>query len=130
MPRSEYISEAYIDMDSEYQRRNHGQAVIKLLHNEVPLLRGYVRHVNSEELHRIIAPVLIFWGKQDKTIPLRHAEPAFPELSNYRLVVFDDGGHRPHISHPDEVSRYCLEFIEQGYIEDEQTQGKTVHILD
>jgi len=46
-----------------------------------------------EHLHRVQCPTLIFWGRQDKLIPLAHGEYYAQRIPGAKLQVFDRCGH-------------------------------------
>ncbi len=60
---------------------------------------------------KIVAPTLIVWGKQDKIIPVAHAEIAKQTIPNSRLHIFDRCGHMPQLEHPDKFNNLVLEFL-------------------
>jgi pimeloyl-ACP methyl ester carboxylesterase len=65
------------------------------------------------QLKDITAPTLIFWGKQDKVIPVKHADVAAEQISNNHLHVFDRCGHWAHVEYPEEFNQMTLEFLKQ-----------------
>lgn len=58
------------------------------------------------------APVLITWGRQDRIIPLQHAEAGHRLLPKSEVFVFDKCGHMPQLEHPDEFNELVLRFLE------------------
>jgi pimeloyl-ACP methyl ester carboxylesterase len=60
---------------------------------------------------KIAAPTLIFWGQQDKIIPVAHGHIAEKTIPHSRLQVYDRCGHMPQVERPDEFNSLVLEFL-------------------
>ena len=54
-------------------------------------------------------PVQLIWGKDDRIIPLAHAEALKEKLP---VHIIDDAGHLPHMEESGEVNRLITRFIE------------------
>jgi 4,5:9,10-diseco-3-hydroxy-5,9,17-trioxoandrosta-1(10),2-diene-4-oate hydrolase len=67
--------------------------------------------VFTPRLSQLTVPTLIIWGKQDRTIPVRHAYRAARLIPQAQLVVLDRCRHMPMIEYPAEFSGYVLEFL-------------------
>jgi 4,5:9,10-diseco-3-hydroxy-5,9,17-trioxoandrosta-1(10),2-diene-4-oate hydrolase len=63
------------------------------------------------KLGTITAPTLIFWGQQDRIMPLAHAHIAMKKIPNARLHIFDRCGHMPQLEHPEEFNKLVLDFL-------------------
>lgn len=50
-----------------------------------------------DRLHRITAPTLIVWGREDGLVPLAHAHRWQELVPDARLEIIDDCGHLPHV---------------------------------
>ena len=61
--------------------------------------------------HAIRVPTLIIWGKQDRVVPVTHAETARRSIPDSRLHVFDRCGHAPMLEKPDEFNKLVSEFV-------------------
>ena len=46
-------------------------------------------------------------------IPLAHAQEAVQKIPDARLVVFDRGGHFPHLDEPDRFADLIREFTQE-----------------
>jgi pimeloyl-ACP methyl ester carboxylesterase len=64
-----------------------------------------------EKIGTIAVPALIIWGRQDRILPVAHAEICRRRLPDSELHLFDNCGHMPQIEHPDEFNRLTLEFL-------------------
>ncbi len=64
-----------------------------------------------DALPAITAPVLIVWGRQDRTIPVSHAYRAAQRLPSAEVVIYDECGHLPMYEKPDDFNRDLLDFL-------------------
>ncbi|MBV1905189.1 MAG: alpha/beta hydrolase [Pseudomonadales bacterium] len=55
-------------------------------------------------------PVLLIWGRGDKTIPFS-ASPAVQDVLKADLLAIDQAGHLPHYEQPEIVNPILLEFL-------------------
>jgi pimeloyl-ACP methyl ester carboxylesterase len=62
---------------------------------------------------RVQCPTLIVWGKQDKIIPVEHAERFHHDIKNSEVLIFDSCGHVPMIEKTKETHDAVLRFFEQ-----------------
>jgi pimeloyl-ACP methyl ester carboxylesterase len=63
------------------------------------------------QLKNINAPTLIFWGKQDKVTPVKHANVAAKQIPDSRLHIFDRCGHWAQVEYSEEFNQMTLEFL-------------------
>jgi pimeloyl-ACP methyl ester carboxylesterase len=66
-----------------------------------------------ENIGKLKAPTLIFWGKQDKIIPAAHAQAAIKMIPNSELHIFEKCGHMPQLECSDDFNRLVLEFLDK-----------------
>jgi pimeloyl-ACP methyl ester carboxylesterase len=66
---------------------------------------------NVRGLPSITHPVLVIWGRQDKTVPVMHAEVAAKGLPNVRVKILDNCGHLPMLEHSQVFNELLLEFL-------------------
>jgi pimeloyl-ACP methyl ester carboxylesterase len=52
-------------------------------------------------LHRLIAPVLVVWGREDALAPVGYLDEWTAEVANAQGVVIDDSGHIPQVEQLD-----------------------------
>lgn len=64
-----------------------------------------------ERLSELTMPILLLWGAQDRTFPLKLGALAATLLPTARYVVFDCCGHLPMLEHPETFNRAMLEFL-------------------
>jgi len=56
-------------------------------------------------------PMWVVWGRDDRVIPVRHANNAAALAPNARVEVIPDAGHFPHKDHPLRFAQIVHEFI-------------------
>lgn len=59
-------------------------------------------------------PVLLVWGRHDRTLPIANAEPVRQRIPSLRFVVVEDAGHLPHMEQPAVFTPQFLAFLEQS----------------
>jgi 4,5:9,10-diseco-3-hydroxy-5,9,17-trioxoandrosta-1(10),2-diene-4-oate hydrolase len=62
-------------------------------------------------LHKINAPTLILWGKDDEILNVEQASFAREKIPNSQLYTFNQCGHMPNFEKPDEFNKLVLEFL-------------------
>lgn len=56
-------------------------------------------------------PTLIFWGRQDRTVPFEHSADILSAIPHAEFHVLENCGHIPHYERPGEVNEILLEFL-------------------
>jgi pimeloyl-ACP methyl ester carboxylesterase len=64
-----------------------------------------------KDLYKINVPTLIFWGRQDRIIPIKHATIAAAKIPNAKLIVFDKCSHVPMFEYPEGFNKITMEFL-------------------
>ena len=64
-----------------------------------------------DNLSAITVPTLIFWGKQDRILPVAHAQVAEEKIPDTQLKIFDPCGHFPQLERPEEFNSIVLKFL-------------------
>ncbi|RPI93302.1 MAG: alpha/beta hydrolase [Chloroflexi bacterium] len=57
-------------------------------------------------------PVLLFWGRNDPTVPLKHSDILRRAMPGMEFRVIENCGHAPHHEKPDEVNPILLQFLQ------------------
>ena len=65
----------------------------------------------SKRLHRIIAPTLIVWGKQDRLIPPLYAEEFHRRIARSRVQLVDNAAHLLPFEQPDSTAKAAESFL-------------------
>lgn len=58
-------------------------------------------------------PVLLFWGRQDRTVPFAHSRILTQAMPRAELHVIENCGHLPHYEKPEEVNPILLKFLKE-----------------
>jgi pimeloyl-ACP methyl ester carboxylesterase len=64
----------------------------------------------KKRIHRVTAPTLLVWGKEDRLVPPVYADEFSRRLPGARLQTVDQAGHAPHLEQPEAVARMVREF--------------------
>jgi pimeloyl-ACP methyl ester carboxylesterase len=64
----------------------------------------------KRRIHRVTAPTLLLWGKDDRLVPPIYADEFTKRLPSARLETIDGAGHAPHVEQPEAVARIVKEF--------------------
>jgi pimeloyl-ACP methyl ester carboxylesterase len=67
----------------------------------------------KKRIHRVKAPTLLVWGKEDRLVPLVYADEFARRLPGARVQTVGDAGHAPHLEQPETVGRMVREFLGQ-----------------
>ena len=65
----------------------------------------------KKRIHRISAPTLIIWGKQDRLAPPVYATEFGQRIPHSRVELIDSAGHVPQLEQLDRVSALVLDFL-------------------
>jgi pimeloyl-ACP methyl ester carboxylesterase len=64
----------------------------------------------KKRIHRVVAPTLLVWGKEDRLVPLVYADEFARRLPGARVETVSDAGHAPQLERPDVVARLVRDF--------------------
>ncbi len=64
-----------------------------------------------ERIGKMDKPVLLFWGRNDPTVPFKHSDILRAAMPRMEFHAIEDCGHIPHYEKPDEVNPILLEFL-------------------
>jgi 4,5:9,10-diseco-3-hydroxy-5,9,17-trioxoandrosta-1(10),2-diene-4-oate hydrolase len=103
----ELVEAVYRDWKQPGNRR----AFLEALRTNVTLfgVRRWRRHLQRASV--LALPVMIIWGKNDQTIPVKHAYRAAKRIAGARLHVFERCGHMPPFEQAPEFNRLVREFL-------------------
>lgn len=65
----------------------------------------------KKRIHRIAAPTLLVWGKQDRLVPPVYAEAFASRIANARVELIDQAGHIPQLEQCAQVSEAIQAFL-------------------
>ncbi|HXH84402.1 MAG TPA: alpha/beta fold hydrolase [Candidatus Tectomicrobia bacterium] len=64
----------------------------------------------KKRIHRVAAPTLLIWGKEDRLVPPVYADEFARRIAGARVHTVEGAGHAPHLEHPETVARLVREF--------------------
>jgi len=64
----------------------------------------------KKRIHRVSAPTLLVWGKEDRLVPLVYADEFATRIAGARVQTVEGAGHAPHLEQPERVARMVREF--------------------
>ncbi|HEY5901979.1 MAG TPA: alpha/beta hydrolase [Anaerolineales bacterium] len=67
-----------------------------------------------QALSRLQKPTLIFWGREDTTVPFPHSADLAGILPLAELRVIEGCGHIPHYEKPEQFNPALLSFLQRG----------------
>jgi pimeloyl-ACP methyl ester carboxylesterase len=65
----------------------------------------------KKRIHRVQAPTLLVWGKEDRIVPLVYAEEFARRIPAARVETIEQSGHAPHLEQPEAVARLIRDFL-------------------
>ena len=101
------LSRAMVEDVLRYKRLDGVQAALETLAREW-FPNGIQREGIAEVALHLKMPVQIIWGRNDRIIPLAHAEALAGRLP---VHILDEAGHLPHMEKSGEVNRLLARFI-------------------
>jgi pimeloyl-ACP methyl ester carboxylesterase len=66
----------------------------------------------QKRLHRITAPTLVVWGKQDGIVSPVYAGEFASRIAGARVELIDDAGHLPQLEQVAAVSKTVSSFLD------------------
>ncbi len=94
---------------AQMQLRGFKRAIISTLRNKV--VNGSPE--TYARLGRLSTPVLLLWGRKDRTLPLAQSEPILKLVPRAEFHVIEEAGHIPHVEKPEVVNPLLLQFLER-----------------
>ena len=71
----------------------------------------------AKRLHRVKAPTLAIWGREDQLIPSVYAQEFANRIANCRVEIIEKCGHVLQVEQAEETSRLVLDFLRKGKAE-------------
>src|SRR5262249_38792860 len=65
----------------------------------------------KKRVHRITAPTLVVWGKEDRLVPPVYADEFAQRIPSARVQIVDGAGHAPQLEQPVAVARMVADFL-------------------
>jgi pimeloyl-ACP methyl ester carboxylesterase len=64
-------------------------------------------------IHRIQAPTLVVWGRDDRIVPPVYATEFARHIVGARVEMVDRAGHAPHLEEPEAVAEAVRTFLSE-----------------
>ncbi|WP_420468216.1 alpha/beta fold hydrolase [Panacagrimonas sp.] len=65
----------------------------------------------GRRLHRVTAPTLVIWGRQDALVPAVYAEEFSQRIAGSKVAMIDACGHIPQLEQPAQTLAHLREFL-------------------
>ena len=109
---SDFFDPAHVEMfENKYrvqmQYRGFKRAIISTLRNKTVDGNPEV----YELLGKLTVPILLFWGRKDRTLPLRQSESILTAVPHTEFHIIENTGHIPHYEKPQEVNPILIQFL-------------------
>jgi pimeloyl-ACP methyl ester carboxylesterase len=65
----------------------------------------------KKRIHRVKAPTLLVWGKDDRLVPAVYAQEFAGRIPASRVEIVERAGHAPHLEHPAPVAGLVRDFL-------------------
>lgn len=75
--------------------------------------KSAVRHNLGDHLHKITAPTLLIWGKEDQITPAFVGDKFHEMIPHSKLIFIEECGHAPMMEHPKLFNEYLETFLEE-----------------
>ncbi len=79
----------------------------------ISMARSAMKENLSTQLHKLIMPVLLIWGRDDRITPPFVGEEFHRLLPNSELVLLNECGHAPMMEKPNEFNTILEEFLQR-----------------
>lgn len=96
-------------VDDVYRIINDRHSVIRIL----AMAKSAIRHNMKKDLQKILVPVSLIWGKNDKITPPEVAVEFHEMLPDSELNWIDHCGHAPMMEQPKEFNRVLGNFLQR-----------------
>lgn len=94
----------------QMQYRGFKRAILSTVRNN--MLESFLE--TYQAVGRLKKPTLLFWGKQDATVPFTHSETLLTAIPHAEFHAIENCGHIPHYEKPEEVNPILLEFLQRN----------------
>ena len=104
----EHITDSYFENVTRFHKiRGTTEAMLKIL-------RKQFFHTLADEVYRLgemDVPILLVWGRHDKTIPLERGQEMHSILRGSRLEVLEQVGHCAHDEGAERFNQLAIDFL-------------------
>ena len=93
----------------QMQYRGFLRAILSTMRNG--MLESFLQ--TYRQVGKMGKPVLLFWGRDDRTVPFAHSRDLLAAMPNADFHVIEACGHIPHYERPGEVNPILMEFLKR-----------------
>jgi pimeloyl-ACP methyl ester carboxylesterase len=109
---SDFFDPLYVKLfQDQYSRqiqiKGFKRAILSTLRNKT--VNGFPRIY--EQLGRSEIPIMLLWGRDDQTLPLKQSESLLKLITPMEFHIIDDCGHVPHYERPELVNPTLINFL-------------------
>jgi pimeloyl-ACP methyl ester carboxylesterase len=101
---AEHFRSKYIP---QMQYKGFKRAILSTIRNG--MLDSFLEYY--QRIGKMNKPVLLFWGRQDPTVPFHHSDALRGAIPTVQFHAIENCGHIPHYEKPDEVNPILLKFL-------------------
>jgi pimeloyl-ACP methyl ester carboxylesterase len=104
------ITESYFENVTRFQKIKGTTEVL------MAISRKEFFHTLSDEVHRLgheDVPILIVWGREDKSVPVNLGQEMHRILKSSRLEIINNAGHVPNYECSDVFNRLASDFLQE-----------------
>jgi len=94
----------------QMQYKGFRQAILSTIRNGI--LESFIDIY--EALGKMDKEILLFWGRDDHTVPFEHSRALCAAMPDVEFHVIENCGHIPHYEKPEEVNPILLEFLRKA----------------
>jgi len=102
-----YVEHFLAKYKAQMKYKGFGRAILSTIRNNMLGSFMDVYH----ELGKMDKDILLFWGRDDNTVPFEHSNDVRAALPNVQFHAIENCGHIPHYEKPEEVNPILLEFL-------------------
>ena len=112
--RTTFIYDKKLITDSYFDNVTRSHKIKGTNEISLQILRRQFFGTLLDEIHRLgetDAPILIVWGRYDKSIPVKRGQEMHNILKGSRLEIFERAGHCPHDEQAQKFNQIALDFL-------------------
>jgi pimeloyl-ACP methyl ester carboxylesterase len=94
----------------QMQYKGFKRAILSTMRNK--MLESFIE--TYERIGKLEIPTLLFWGKEDKTVPFEDSHTLRNAIPHAEFHAIENCGHLPHYEKPEVVNPILLEFLLKG----------------
>jgi len=103
----EFVEHFKSKYEVQMQYKGFRRAILSTLRNN--MLGSFMEAYR--QLGKMDKDILLFWGRNDTTVPFEHSRDLCAALPNVQFHIIENCGHIPHYEKPEEVNPILLEFL-------------------